>query len=105
MPQSADLLKGARVESCERDGDSLILTFSSLRLVVHNKWAVRDANGSERDCLKVIGATVRDATTSDTKFVLDLDALRVEVDLTPNAWVGPEAAVLYVEGRPAVVWS
>lgn len=105
MSQSADLLKGARVESCERDGHSLVLTLGSLRLIIHNKWAIRDANGSERDCFEVIGASVRDATTSDTKFVLDLGAVRVEVDLTSNAWVGPEAAVLYVEGRPAVVWS
>jgi hypothetical protein len=105
MAQPIDLLKGAKVESCHLDGDSSVLVFGNLRLVIYNKWAIRDESGMHRDCLGLVGASVRNAMTLDAKFMLDLDAFQVEVDLTPDSWIGPEAAVFYVEGRPAVVWS
>jgi hypothetical protein len=105
MSTDVDLLKGARIQSCARDGESLVLTFISLRFIAHNRWEIRNENGIELDCSKLVGTTVSDVATSDTELVLRCGGMRVEVDLSPSAWSGPEAAVLYVEDRPAVVWS
>lgn len=105
MPKYADLLRGARVQSCERDGDSLVLTFAAQRLIVHNQWEIRHQSRMHLDCFDLIGVTVNNVATSDTELILECGEVSVWVDLTPTAWSGPEAAVLYSEGHPVVVWS
>lgn len=105
MTQYVDALKGARIQSCERNGDSLVLTFATQRLVIHNRWKTLSQSRGSLDCSDLIGVVLSNITTSDTEIFLDCGEVSVLVDLSSTAWSGPEAAVLYSEGHPVVVWS
>ena len=105
MTNHFDSLKGAIVQACQLDAGSLNLSFDSLRLVVHNKWEVRRADGGKADESALIGAVVTNLLTSDAALRVEFGSIILDVDLSASAWSGPEAAVLYVHGRPVVAWT
>ena len=105
MTNPLDSLIGAIVRACQLDTGSLNLSFDSVRLVVHNKWEVRRADGGKADQSELIGAVVTNLQTSDAALRVEFGSIVLDVDLSEGAWLGPEAAVLYVDGRPVVAWT
>jgi hypothetical protein len=105
MTNHLDALKGAIVQSCQLDAGSVILGFDSRRLVVHNRWEVRGADGGKVDESVLIGAVVTNLVASDTVLRVEFGPIVLNVDFSASAWAGPEAAVFYVDGRPVVAWT
>jgi hypothetical protein len=100
-----EALKGATVQSCQIDAGSVILGFDSQRLVVHNRWEVRGADGSKADQSVLVGTVVTDLAASDTVLRVEFGPNVLNVDFSESAWSGPEAAVFYKDGRPVVAWT
>ena len=105
MSNALAYLQGAVVRSCQLDAGSLALVFDSSRLVVHNTWEVRRSDGSKANESALIGGLVTNMRTSDAALRVEFGSVILDVDLSGGAWSGPEAAVLYVDGRPAVAWT
>lgn len=105
MTNDLDYFPGAIVRSCQLEAGSLGLVFDSLQLVIHNRWEVRRVDGGKANEAALVGGVVSNVQTSDAALRVEIGALVLNVDLSESAWSGPEAAVLYVNGRPAVVWT
>jgi hypothetical protein len=106
MTNSPVTLKGAVLMDCHADGDSLDLSFDSKRrLIVHNNWMIRGPGGKEVAGVTLVGRTVTDMHTSESALRLEFGGAVLEVDLSSDAWKGPEAAVFYEDGRPVTVWT
>ena len=105
MSNCLDVLEGAIVQSCRLDAGSMIIGFDSHRLVVHNKWEVRGADGSKADESVLVGAVVTNLVASDTALHVEFGPIVLNVDFSASAWSGPEAAVFYIDGRPVVAWT
>lgn len=98
-------LKSAKVLKAKRTEEALTLEFSAERsLVVHNKWTIFKAkNSSPRDLSLLSGRVLTDIVEEPHAICFNLDGLLLQVDLSDEAWVGPEAAVLYERDIPLVV--
>jgi hypothetical protein len=104
MTGNLDRMQGMRVRSCAAEAGALMLDFLSSQIVIHNKWKVVDAVGEPLEYSTLRGAIFLDSVTSDTEIRFEFDRAQLRVDLSDGSWSGPEAAVLYVDGVPRVIW-
>ena len=105
MNNHLNSILGSTVRGCQIDACSLNLNFGPSRLVIHNRWQLHDAEKKVLNEQELLGAVVTNIVASNGQLEIDFGKLRLSVEFSENAWPGPEAVVLYVDGVPAMVWS
>lgn len=84
--------------------DAGLLFEGGITLNLYNRYLVTGAVGSGTNA--VVGAKVSGVTETPEHAIFEFDSgIRIEVDLTDDAYTSPEAMQLRVPGSPIVIWS
>ncbi len=84
--------------------DAGLLFEEGITLNLYNRYTVTGLIGSSAKAL--IGARVTNVTETSEHAILEFDSnVRVEIDLTDDAYTSPEAMQLRVPGSPILIWN
>lgn len=84
--------------------DAGLLFEGGITLNLYNRYTVTGPVGS--GAYAIIGAKVINVTETPEHAIFEFDSsVRIEVDLTDDAYTSPEAMQLRVPGSPIVIWS
>lgn len=80
------------------------LFFEQHDLFIYNQWRIESASPIGID--KLIGSVVVSIVLENNILTLGLDnGVQIRVNLSDEAYTGPEAMVLYGPGKSIVVWN
>lgn len=103
---SINQLVGKAIVHVRKDDETLLLDFGAFSFAVHNEWAFASPIGDlQREISGLEGRVVTSVQSTDDEILLYFKEDLLKVNLRPEGWRGPEAAVLYEGDRPLVVWS
>ncbi|MFM0736920.1 hypothetical protein PQQ51_06700 [Paraburkholderia xenovorans] len=84
--------------------DAGLLFEEEITLNLYNRYTVTGLIGPSAKAL--IGSRVTNVTETSEHAILEFDSnVRIEIDLTDDAYTSPEAMQLRVPGSPIMIWS
>jgi uncharacterized protein RhaS with RHS repeats len=98
------LLRKIVMEADLMPEDAGLLFEGEIALNLYNRCIVTGQIGSGTDA--IIGAKVIKVTETAERAIFEFDSgVRIEVDLTDDAYTSPEAMQLRVPGSPILIWN
>lgn len=99
-------LIGSRIETAEVVEDYLQLLFANgASLNIYNEHAINGPDGEVRDSGDLVGAILTEVREQGTHIRLAFsNGLEISIDMSEDAYTGPEALQLTRPGLPTVVW-
>ncbi len=94
-----------RIKSFQIDADGICIEFvDEIKVIVYNRVRI-NIEGSH-DFTEIVNAQVIEVNEGSEKIVIKTDVdIVIVIDLSDNAYSGPEAMQMIVPDGPIVVWN